>query len=184
MRKAMLIAAVIAFGFNSPALASARVGMRSEPIAPAAPVTPIADRNRGYDGHPLARVVTSQDVRIEITKDRIFRSCCAPSDLVVTGKVTNITQRAINYIRIVIMMRDAGGHVVYSEDTYNHGAVTLFEDPEIAKLLNEKRHFDPLPPGASDTFMFAIPIPVMPNYQSVAVMAADVVRSPAMANSQ
>jgi hypothetical protein len=142
------------------------------------------EREHRLNDHPLAQPVASHDVKIEIVHDRILRSCCRPPDLVVSGKVVNVTPRAIGYVRILIAMKDGDGHVVYAEDTYNHGAVTLFEDPEIAKILNEKPHADPIAPGASDTFVFSIPMPMIPRYKSTQVLAAEVVRNPPLTSRQ
>jgi hypothetical protein len=182
MKKPLLLAAALIFGLAPYAIASTRVGLHNQ-LSVADAIAPVADKLSGADGHPLAQPIASQEVRIDITSDSIFRSCCKPPDLLVSGKVTNLTSRPINYVRLVINMKDAQGRQVYSEDTYNHGAITLFEDPQIAKLLNEKRHFDPLAPGASDTFVFVIPMPLIPRYKSVAIAAGDVVHSPAMAQS-
>jgi len=47
----------------------------------------------------------------------------------------------------------------------------------VAEALNEKPHFDPLAPGARDTFNFQIPLPGVPRYQSVTVAVAEVKRN-------
>ncbi len=174
MKKRLLIlpVAVLAaiFGLVSFAATGVQVGLPDRP-APAASVSPVSDTGVGLDGHPLAQPVANPEVRIEITSDDVLRSCCKPPDLIVSGKVTNLASRPINYIRLVITMRDAGGRTVYSEDTYNHGATTLFEDPQIARLLNEKPHFDPIAPGSTDSFIFSIPMPLIPRYKSAAISA-------------
>ncbi len=182
MKKPLLLAASMVFAFASFTLAGTSVERGSKQSAIRS-LSGAMDKNHGADGHPLAQPVANHDVRIEIVKDDIFRSCCKPPDLVVSGTVTNRTPRPINYVRLAIAMKNASGQVVYSEDTYNHGAVTLFEDPTIAKILNEKPHFDPLAAGASDTFVFSIPVPVIPSYKSVSVLALDVVRGAAIAGS-
>ena len=170
MKKPLLIVAAAIFGLVSFAAAGVHVGMRDQP-APAGSVSLISDKRLGLDGHPLAQPVANPEVRIEIASDQVLRSCCRAPDLVVSGKVTNLAAHPINYIRLIITMRDAGGRPVYSEDTYNHGAITLFEDPQIAKLLNEKPHFDPIAPGTTDSFVFSIPMPLIPRYKSAAISA-------------
>jgi len=175
MKTNLLLAAAMIFGFSSIAGAGTTVGAKDGGASDGGRPVRI--------DHPLAQPVANQDVGIEITHDDVLRSCCAPPNLVVSGKVHNLTPHPIDYVRLAIVMKDAGGHVVHNEDTYNHGAVTLFEDPEIAKLLNETQHADPLAPGASDTFVFVIPMPLLPRYKSVAVSAADVVRESPIAKS-
>jgi len=178
MKKPLLIVSALVsvvlpaaiLGLVSFATAGVRVGMREQP-APAASVSQISDTRLGPDGHPLAQAVANPEVRIEIASDQVLRSCCRAPDLIVSGKVTNLAAHPINYIRLAITMRDAGGRAVYSEDTYNHGAITLFEDPQIAKLLNEKPHCDPIAPGTTDSFVFSIPMPLIPRYKSVAISA-------------
>ncbi len=174
MKKPLLVVSAVApaaiLGLVSFAAAGLRVGMREQP-ARAASVSPISDARLGLDGHPLAQPVANPEVRIEIASDQVLRSCCKAPDLVVSGKVTNLAAHPINYVRLVITMRDAGGSAVYSEDTYNRGAITLFEDPQIAKLLNEKPHCDPIAPGTTDSFVFSIPMPLIPSYKSAAISA-------------
>ncbi len=170
MKKPLLIVSAAILGLAPFAAAGVQLKLRNQPF-PAAAVTPIAEIRLGSDGHPLAEVVANPQVKIDITSDSVLRSCCRPPDLIVSGKVTNIASRPIKYVRLVITMRDADGRAVYSEDTYNHGAITLFEDPQIAKLLNEKPHFDPIAPGAKDSFVFAIPLPLIPSYKSAAISA-------------
>jgi hypothetical protein len=174
MRTRLLFAAALSLAFSSIALAGARLTVKSGGSP---------DERRVHD-HPLAQVAVNPDVGIQITRDHILRSCCKPPDLIVSGKVTNITPRPIDYVRLVIAMKDANGRVVYTESTYNHGAATLFEDPEIAKILNEKPHFDPIAPGASDNFVFMISLPSLPSYKSTMVLATDVVRDHTVAGSR
>jgi len=173
MKKPLLIIPAIPaaiLGLVSFAAAGVRVGMRDQP-APPASVSPMSDSRLGLDGHPLAQPVANPEVRIEIASDEVLRSCCKAPDLIVSGKVTNLAAHPINYVRLVITMRDADGRAVYSEDTYNHGAITLFEDPQIAKLLKEKPHCDPIAPGTTDSFIFSIPMPLIPSYRSAAISA-------------
>jgi len=168
MKKPLLIVSAAILGLGSLAAAGVRVGMRDQ-AAPAASVSPMSDTLLGLDGHPLAQPVANPEVRIEIASDEVLRSCCKAPDLIVSGKVTNLAAHPINYVRLVITMRDAGGRAVYSEDTYNNGAITLFVDATIAKLLNEKPHSDPIAPGTTDSFIFSIPMPLIPSYKSAAI---------------
>jgi hypothetical protein len=41
------------------------------------------------------------------------------------------------------------------------------EDAEVSRILNEKPHFDPLKPGAKDSFSFSIPMPLLPRFSKV-----------------
>jgi hypothetical protein len=177
MRTRLFFATALSLAFSSLAFAGARVSVKSGAAADQ------ADYRRLHD-HPLAQAAVNPDVRIQITGDHVMRSCCKPPDLVVSGKVTNITPRPIDYVRLLIAMKDAKGRVVYTDSTYNHGAVTLFEDPEIAKILSEKPHSDPIGPGASDTFVFMISLPSVPSYKSTMVLATDVVRDHTIAESR
>ena len=182
MKKPLLIVvSAVVLGLASFAAAGVQLRLRNQP-PPATAVAPIAAVRLGPDGHPLAEIVANPQVRIDITSDNIMRSCCMAPHLIVSGKVTNLASRPINYVRLVITMRDGDGRAVYSEDTYNHGAITLFEDPQIARLLKEKPHFDPIAPGAKDSFVFAIPLPLVPSYKSAAI-SANVMRGAMTAKS-
>jgi hypothetical protein len=161
MKTRTLLVIMFAVAFALPAVAGTRVpfaGSNSPKYAP------------GSD-HPLAQPIANENVRVQIATDKIFRSCCAPPELVVSGKVTNIASQPIDYVRLVLQFKDSDGHVVHAEDTYNSKAITMFEDPEIARMLNEKPHFEPLAPGASDKFVFSVPMPLLPRYQTVSLGA-------------
>lgn len=173
MKPRLFLALALIFGFASLAAAGAHVRVKPSDET----------RYRRLNDHPRAQPVANQEIKIEITTDDILRSCCKAPDLIVSGKVTNIAPQPIDYIRLIIALKDGNGRVVYTEDTYNHGAVTMFEDPAIAKILNEKPHFDRLVPGASDTFVFTIPTPILPSYKTALVLATDVVRNSTIAGS-
>ena len=169
MKKPLICVLALIVGFASTALGGALI-----PSHKAA-----NDESKGMVDaeRPIAEIAQNQDVKIAITNDIVLRSCCKPPDLLVSGKLTNITSHPIDYVRLIIAMKDSKGRVVYTEDTHNRGAVTMFEDPQVAKLLNDKPHFDPIAPGAGDTFQFNIPLIVVPRFKSVLVMATDVVRN-------
>ncbi|HUY29238.1 MAG TPA: hypothetical protein VMV27_17640 [Candidatus Binataceae bacterium] len=117
--------------------------------------------------HPMTRVVPVKDVRVVITTDSIMRSCCQPPDLVVAGNVINTNPHPIGYVKLNFIFLDGHGKVVYAETIYNHRAVSMGEDAEIARILNEKPHFDPLAAGATDHFSFSIPTPMLPRFSKV-----------------
>jgi len=171
MKKSLICALIL--GFASTALAGARRPNKADDKA-----MKMRDAER-----PAAEIAQNREVRIEITDNTVLRSCCRPPDLIVGGKLTNLTSHPIDYVRLIIAMKDSKGRVVYTEDTHNHGAVTMFEDPQLAKVLNDKPHFDPLAPGAGDTFLFDIPLLAVPNFKSVLVMATDVVRNATVAKA-
>ncbi|MGH7863943.1 MAG: hypothetical protein ACREQB_03065 [Candidatus Binataceae bacterium] len=125
-----------------------------------------ADLKERYD-HPIAQVAANDAVKIDVTTDAIMRSCCAPPNLVISGKVTNAGGQPIDYALLTFSFRDKGGTVVFSESIYNQKAASLLDDPEVQAILNEKPHFDPLPPGTSDVFSYLVPMNALPQYASV-----------------
>ncbi|MFZ1888427.1 MAG: hypothetical protein WAU33_10370 [Candidatus Binataceae bacterium] len=119
-----------------------------------------------YD-HPLTQVQQVKDVQVVISTDQIMRSCCMPPNLVVAGKVVNTDSHPIDYVKLIFSFEDAHGKIVHAETVYNARAITMNEDPEVSRILNEKPHFDPLQPGASDHFAFSIPMPMLPRFAKV-----------------
>ncbi|MFZ0658067.1 MAG: FxLYD domain-containing protein [Candidatus Binataceae bacterium] len=119
-----------------------------------------------YD-HPMTQVQQVKDVHVVISTDKIMRSCCMPPNLVVTGKVVNTDSHPIDYVKLVISFEDAHGKIVHAETIYNSQAVSMGEDAEVGRILNEKPHFDPLKPGATDHFAFSIPMPMLPRFAKV-----------------
>ncbi|MGC1678013.1 MAG: hypothetical protein WA740_10835 [Candidatus Binataceae bacterium] len=119
-----------------------------------------------YD-HPKTQVQQVKDVQVTISTDRIMRSCCMPPNLVVTGQVVNTDSHPINYVKFIFSFEDSHGKIVHAETVYNSQAVTMDEDAEVGRILNEKPHFDPLKPGASDHFAFSIPMPMLPRFAKV-----------------
>ncbi len=175
MKKPSICALALILGFASTALGGARIASHK---AADDEGKEMLDAER-----PIAEIAENQDVKIAITINTVLRFCCKPPDLLVSGKLTNITSHPIDYVRLIIAMKDSKGRVVYTEDTHNRGAVTMFEDPQIAKVLNDKPHFDPIAPGAGDAFQFNIPLTAVPGFKSVLVMATDVVRNATVASA-
>ena len=162
MKKLTVLAALAAgLGIANLALAGATIQLNESDQAKQA-----AMRKAYYD-HPTAKVVPSKDVAVDIKTDSIMRSCCMPPNLVVAGNVTNTTAHPVDYVKMVISFEDANGKVVHAETIYNMKAASLGEDEEVRRVLNEKPHFDPLPPGSTDQFSFSIPTPMLPKFAKV-----------------
>ncbi len=144
MKKLILIATMITLSTAGAAFAGAHVGLKDP-----AQIAQEADMHRRYD-HPKTQVVKNELVKIDITRDSIMHSCCMPPNLVVAGKVTNVTSRPIDFIHLNFAFEDKNGKILHAEGLYNHKAESLNDDPAVQKLLNEKPHFDPL--GSSGIF--------------------------------
>jgi hypothetical protein len=170
MRKLLLLVALILTLGVTTALAGTRVKAPDDEAARIA-----ADIKKKY-GHPKPRLIANSDVKLEVIADKIIRSCCKPPDLMVRGNIVNSSAKPIDYVRLELIFKNNSGQVVHTEDAYNHQAVSLGEDEETRKALCDARHFDPLPPGARDTFYFYIPMPLIPRYSSVDLRASEVVR--------
>ncbi len=127
--------------------------------------------NRVVHDHPLAKPIPNSRVGVRIMTDRILRSCCMPPMLVIAGKVVNLTKRPINYVRVRVAFENPSGHALHAETVYNSKAVSMDDTPEIERMLHEKPHFTPLAPGASDTFVFSVPLMVLPKFAKVRVYA-------------
>jgi hypothetical protein len=168
MKKLVLLAAVMTLGVAGTAFAGATVGAKDS-----AQISQEADMHRRYD-HPKTEVVKNELVKIDITKDAIMHSCCMPPNLVVAGKVTNVTSEPIDFIHLNFAFEDKSGKILHAEGLYNHKAESLNDDPSIQKILNEKPHFVPLQPGESDTFAFSIPCPDLPEFDKVELYASNV----------
>ena len=132
---------------------------------------------RKMNDHPLAQPIANKEVKIEVTYDKILRSCCAPPNLVLVGKLTNVSSKPIDYLKLTLTFRNDKGEVVYKDQGYNHKAVTLGEDPMVSQALNEKPHFEPLPPGDKDTFYFQEPLPEVPRYRTCQVGISEIKRN-------
>ena len=157
------------------ALAALAAGLGTANIALAAASVPLQTSEEAqheaaykmYYDHPATQVVESKDVKVTITKDSIMRSCCMPPNLVVAGNVTNTATKPLNYVEMIFSFEDSKGKIVHAETVYNLKAQSLSDDEEVGRLLNEKPHFQPLPPGSSDRFSFSIPTTVLPSFSKV-----------------
>jgi acyl-CoA hydrolase len=125
-----------------------------------------ADLKERHD-HPIAQVAANDTVKIDIKADAVMRSCCMPPNLLISGNVTNVGGQPIDYALLTFSFRDKDGKVVYAESIYNEKAASLANDAEVQVILNEKPHFEPLRPGASDTFSYGVPLTIVPKYESV-----------------
>lgn len=164
MKRHIWVVGFVALAIASSAFATVTVKDNSEAARRA------AQMHRMYD-HPMTQVVPVKDVHVVISTDQIMRSCCMPPSLVVAGNVINIDAKPINYVKLTFSFEDSHGKVVHAESVYNSQAVSLGEDAEVARILNEKPHFDPLKPGATDHFSFSIPMPMLPRFAKVRLYA-------------
>lgn len=167
----MLLVTALFVSFATAAFAGTRVEMKQNAAAEE------AARQRAYDkalhDHPKTEPISNHDLKVAITTDQIMRSCCRPPDLVVVGKVTNITSRPINYVRFLFAFEDKDGRVLHAESVYNHAAESLSDDVQIQEILKEKPHFTPIPPGGTDTFTMTIPVILLPRFSKVELYSND-----------
>ncbi len=166
MKKLILIATMMALSAGL-AFAGARVEVKDP-----AKISQEEDMHRRYD-HPKTQVVKNELVKIDITRDSIMHSCCMPPNLVVAGKVTNLTSQPLDFVHLNFAFEDKNGKILHAEALYNHKAESLNDDPSIQKILNEKPHFTPLQPGETDTFAFSIPCPDLPEFAKVELYASN-----------
>ncbi|HKN02249.1 MAG TPA: hypothetical protein VJX23_17190 [Candidatus Binataceae bacterium] len=164
-RIAAFAALAIGVGIANIALAGAHVELNN-----AAQAKQEAARRALYD-HPATQVVPAKDIKVVITTDSIMRSCCMPPNLVVTGAVTNLAAHPVNYVKFIFSFENADGKIVYAETIYNLKAASMGEDEEVSRVLNEKPHFDPLPPGTTDQFSYTVPTPLLPRFSKVELYA-------------
>jgi 23S rRNA C2498 (ribose-2'-O)-methylase RlmM len=168
MKKLIVIATFLAFGAASITFAGTRVEMKDSEQARQA-----ADIHKRYD-HPKAQVVKNDDLKIDITRDQIMYSCCMPPNLVVTGKITNISPRPIGYVRLNFAFEDKSGKILHAESLFNHKAESMADDANVQRILNEKPHFEPLQPGQSDTFGFTVSCTELPTFSKVELFSNEV----------
>ena len=168
MKKLIAIAALVAFGAAGAALAGTRVEIKDSDQARAE-----ATMHATYD-HPRTQVVPNDQLQVVVTDDLIMRSCCMPPHLIVGGKITNVSDRPIDYVRLHFAFEDRNGKVIHGESLYNHHAESLSDDAYIQKILNEKPHFEPIRPGQSDTFRFSIPCIELPTFSKVELFSNDI----------
>jgi len=168
MKKLIAVGIFLAFGAASATFAGTRVEIKNSEQAAAE-----ADMHARYD-HPKTEVVANDQVQVEVTRDVIMRSCCMPPSLVVGGKITNIGDKPIDYVRLHFAFEDKNGRILHGESLYNHHAESLADDEEIQKLLNEKPHYDPIAPGKSDTFGLSVSCRDLPNFSKVELFSNDI----------
>src|SRR5580704_17013833 len=108
------------------------------------------------------------------TRDVIMHSCCMPPSLLVSGKITNISDRPIDYVLLHFAFEDKNGKVLHGESLYNHQAASLADDENIQKILNEKPHFKPILPGQTDTFGFSVSCTELPVFSKVELFSNDI----------
>jgi hypothetical protein len=164
MKKTAMLAIVIALAMAAAANAETIVPLR------ASEATQKKAFFKTTNDHPLATVAQNRDVKIVVSTDAIMHSCCMPPWLVVSGKVTNVSGKPINYVKLVFAFRDSHGKTVYTDSAYNLKAASMNDDAQVQRILNEKPHFVPLPPGSTDKFTYQIPMPMLPRYAKVEVM--------------
>ena len=168
MKKLIAIAALLAFAAASATFAATRVEIKDSDQARADALM------RARSDHPQTQVVPNGQLRVVVTDDIIMRSCCMPPRLVVGGKITNVSGRPIDYVHLHFAFEDRNGKVLHGESLYNHHAESLSDDPWVQKTLNEKPHFDPIPPGQSDTFRFSVPCSELPTFSKVELFSDDI----------
>jgi|SRR5579863_1352534 len=168
MKKLIAIATFLAVCGAGVTLAGTRVQIKDSEQA-----RRDADIHNRYD-HPKTQVVKNDDLKIDVTTDQIFYSCCMPPNLVVGGNITNVSPRPINYVRLNFAFEDNSGKVLHGESLYNHKAESMADDENTQRILNEKPHFDPLQPGQTDTFAFSISCTELPRFSKVELFSNDV----------
>jgi len=149
-KDAALAAAFLVFGSTASAWAGAHPGMRREAGRLGAIL-------KARNDHPPTPAAHNPDLKLNVTTDAVLRSCSMPPMLVVGGEVTNSSGHSIDYVKLILAFEDDSGRVVYAETMYNSRAASISDDARIRMILGEEPHFEPLAPGASDTFGFSIP---------------------------
>jgi hypothetical protein len=168
MKKLIAIATLLAFSAASTAFAGTRVQIKDSEDAAAE-----ADMHARYD-HPLTQVVPNDQLKVVVTRDVIMHSCCMPPSLVISGRITNISERPIDYVRLHFAFEDKSGKILHGEGLYNHHAESLDDSEYVQKVLNEKPHFDPILPGHSDDFRFSISCTELPVFSKVELFSNDI----------
>ena len=168
MKKIIAVATFLAFCSAGAAFAGTRV-----PIKDGEQTAQEADMHARYD-HPLTQVVPNDQLKIVVTRDVIMHSCCMPPSLVVSGKITNTSDKPIDWVHLHFAFEDKSGKILHGESLYNHMAESLSDDPYIEKVLNEKPHFKPIQPGETDTFGFSVSCTELPVFSKVELYSNDI----------
>src|SRR5215813_6918674 len=109
MKKLSILATLAVIAFAANAFAGAMIDLN-----PSITAQQKAHLHTLYD-HPLTKVVANKDIKVVVTTDAIMRSCCMPPNLVVSGKVTNTTDRPIDYVHLIFSFQDKDGKVLHTE---------------------------------------------------------------------
>lgn len=168
MKKLIALATFLAFCSAGVAFAGTRV-----PIKDSEEAAQEADMHARYD-HPLTQVVPNDQLKVVVTRDVIMHSCCMPPALVVSGTITNISDKPIDWVRLHFAYENKDGKVLHGESLYNHNAASLADDPYIEKVLNEKPHYKPIQPGQSDTFGLSVSCIELPVFSKVELFSNDI----------
>jgi hypothetical protein len=168
MKKLIAVATFLAFGAAGIAFAGTRVPIKDTEQAAAE-----ADMHRRFD-HPMTQVVPSDQLEVKITRDVIMHSCCMPPSLVVSGKITNVSDQPVDWVHLHFAFEDKAGKILHGESLYNHRAASLGDDVNIQRILNEKPHYDPIQPGQTDTFGFSVSCTELPSFSKVELFSNDI----------
>jgi hypothetical protein len=160
MKKLIAVGIFLAFSAASVTLAGTRVNIKDSDEAKAE-----ADMHARYD-HPKTQVVPNDQLQVVVTRDVIMHSCCMPPNLVVSGKITNTSDKPIDYVRLHFAFEDKSGKILHAE--------SLSDDAYVQKILNEKPHYDPILPGQTDTFGFSISCSELPVFSKVELFSNDI----------
>ncbi|HYK65631.1 MAG TPA: FxLYD domain-containing protein [Patescibacteria group bacterium] len=168
MKKLLAVATFLAFCAAGTSFGGTRV-----PVKDAEQAAAEADMHARYD-HPLTQVVPNDQLKVVITRDVIMHSCCMPPNLVVAGKITNVSDKPIDWVRLHFAFEDKNGKVLHGESLYNHRAESLSDDPYIEQVLNEKPHYTPIQPGQTDSFGFSVSCTELPVFKKVELFSNDI----------
>src|SRR5258705_12234423 len=97
-----------------------------------------------------------------------------PPNLVVSGKITNVSRRQIDYVRLNFSFEDKAGKILHAESLSNHKAESMADDENMQRILGEKPHFEALQQGQTDTFGFSISCTELPNFSKVELFSNEV----------
>jgi hypothetical protein len=170
----MKLLLVLTLFLMSASIATAETRVDTTPSKDAQEAARQAAYDKQLNDHPKTVAMHNPSLRIVITTDQILRSCCRPPDLVVAGKITNVSGRRIDSVHLVFAFEDEDGRVLSAESVYNHKAESLSDDAEIQQILKEKPHFTPLAPGETDTFSMSVPLPLLPKFEKVEMFSTDI----------
>ena len=106
-----------------------------------------------------------------VTHDVIMRSCCMPPNLVVSGKITNTSDKPIDYVRLHLRFEDKSGKILHGESLYNHHAESLADDAYVEKHPEREAALRSAQAGRRATpSAFSIPMPSCRCFEGRAVL--------------